>query len=225
MQKPNIIIIFTDDQGYNDLGCFGSPDILTPNIDALAREGVRLTSFYTAQPVCSASRAALLTGCYQNRIGIHGAFMPQSKIGLHNDEKTIAEVLKEVGYQTAIFGKWHLGNGEQFNPLNHGFDEYFGIPYSNDMWPLHPWQGLHFEFPDLPLYDGFDIVDTLTDQSWLTTAITERAVSFIQKNKANPFLHQTMVPGSLMAVTLDLLIRCEKEKVQIGKVGQEYHVS
>ena len=185
--SPNIVIIFTDDQGWNDLSCFGSPDIRTPHIDKLANEGARFTSFYVAQPVCSASRAALLTGCYPNRIGIHGALGPDSKTGIHDDEITIAEMLKNEGYSTAIYGKWHLGHGTQFNPLNHGFDEFFGIPYSNDMWPNHPWQGSVFDFPPLPLYDGFEIIDTLEDQSMLTTRITEKATRFIEKNYQNPF--------------------------------------
>lgn len=184
---PNVIIIFTDDQGYQDVGCFGSPDILTPHLDQLAQDGARLTDFSVAQPVCSASRAALLTGCYPNRIGLWGALMPQSKMGLHSDEVTIAEILQQQGYATGAFGKWHLGNMEKFGPLQNGFDEYFGIPYSNDMWPNHPWQGSVFDFPPLPLYDGVEVIDTLDDQSSLTTDITERVVSFIEKNKDRPF--------------------------------------
>jgi arylsulfatase A-like enzyme len=135
---PNIVIIFTDDQGYNDVGVFGSPDILTPNLDQMAAEGMQFTNFYVAQAVCSASRAALLTGTYSNRLGIHGALDHSSKHGLHPDETTIAEMLKPLGYNTAIFGKWHLGHHPEFLPTNQGFDEYFGIPYSNDMWPNHP---------------------------------------------------------------------------------------
>lgn len=184
---PNVIIIFTDDQGYNDLACFGSPDILTPNIDRIAENGTKFTNFHTAQPVCTASRVSLLTGCYPNRLGMHGALGPGAGVGIHDDEMTMAELFKQKDYATAIFGKWHLGVEEPFNPLHHGFDEYFGIPYSNDMWPLHPWQGSIFNFPDLPLYDGFSIVDTLLDQSNLTTQITERAVHFINENKDNPF--------------------------------------
>jgi len=185
--KPNVIIIFTDDQGYQDLGCFGSPDIKTPHLDKMAKEGIKLTDFYAAQAVCSASRAGLLTGCYPNRIGIHGAFMPNSKEGLNTDETTIAEMLKENGYQTGIFGKWHLGDNPAFMPTKQGFDTYFGIPYSGDMWPLHPEQGPVFNFGPLPLYENETIIDTLTDQSSLTTQITERSVEFISKNKDNPF--------------------------------------
>lgn len=184
---PNIIIIFTDDQGYHDVGCFGADDISTPNLDQMATEGVKLTHFYAAQAVCTASRAALLTGCYPNRIGMHQAFMPNNSKGIHPNEMTIAEMLKPKGYATAIFGKWHLGDHQKFLPNQHGFDEYFGIPYSNDMWPFHPQQGPIFDFGPLPLYEQNTIIDTLEDQTMLTTQITERSVAFIEKNKEQPF--------------------------------------
>lgn len=186
-EPPNIVLIFTDDQGYQDVGVFGAKDIPTPNLDKMAGEGVKLTSFYAAQAVCSASRAGLLTGCYPNRIGIHNAFMPDSKIGLNPTETTIAEMLKSKGYATGIFGKWHLGDHPDFLPTRHGFDEYFGIPYSNDMWPFHPQQGPVFNFGPLPLYDNETIIDTLTNQSQLTTQITARSVDFINRNKDRPF--------------------------------------
>src|SRR5690606_26292729 len=137
-RKPNVVIIFTDDQGYRDLSCYGAEGYRTPNLDQMAQEGVRFTSFYVAQPVCSASRAALLTGCYPNRIGIHGALFPNSRVGLHPDEQTLAELCKSQGYTTAMFGKWHLGDHPSMLPPNHGFDRYVGLPYSNDMWPGHP---------------------------------------------------------------------------------------
>ena len=186
-QKPNIIVIFTDDQGYQDVGCFGSPNIETPNLDKMAEEGLVLTNFYAAQAVCSASRAGLLTGCYPNRIGIHNALMPNAKVGLNPDETTIADMLKANGYHTAIFGKWHLGDHPKFMPNKQGFDEYFGIPYSSDMWPYHPQQGTVFHFGPLQLYENEKVIDTLTDQSMLTTQITERSVNFIKKNKKHPF--------------------------------------
>lgn len=186
-KPPNVVLIFTDDQGYQDVGVFGADDIATPHLDRMAGEGVLLTSFYAAQAVCSASRAGLLTGCYPNRIGIHNAFMPNSKIGLHPSETTIAEMLKKKGYKTGIFGKWHLGDHPDFLPTRHGFDEYFGIPYSNDMWPFHPQQGPVFNFGPLPLYENETVVDTLTNQSQLTTQITERSVEFINRNKDHPF--------------------------------------
>ncbi|WP_430428011.1 sulfatase family protein [Maribacter litoralis] len=185
--RPNVILIFTDDQGYNDVGVFGANDIDTPNLDQMAADGAKLTHFYAAQAVCSASRAGILTGAYPNRIGIHNAFMPNSKVGLNNDETTLAEMLKAEGYATAIFGKWHLGDAEQFMPNNQGFDEYYGIPYSNDMWPLHPQQGPIFDFGPLPLYENQKVIDTLIDQTNLTTEITERSVDFINRNKENPF--------------------------------------
>tara|TARA_R110002012_G_scaffold279451_7_gene467649 strand:+ start:57826 stop:59280 length:1455 start_codon:yes stop_codon:yes gene_type:complete len=185
--KPNIVIIFTDDQGYNDVGVFGAKGFNTPNLDQMAKEGAQLTNFYVAQAVCSASRAALLTGCYSNRVSIHNALGPESKIGLNPDETTLAEVLKAEGYATAIYGKWHLGDEPEFMPTRQGFDEYFGIPYSGDMWPNHPWQGTVFNFPPLPLYENETIIDTLEGQSQLTTQLTEHAVDFIKRNKDKPF--------------------------------------
>lgn len=184
---PNVVLIFTDDQGYQDVGVFGSPDIKTPNLDQMAKEGVKLTNYYAAQAVCSASRAGILTGCYPNRIGIHNALGPGNTHGINSSETTMAEMLKANGYKTAIFGKWHLGHYPEFMPTRHGFDEYFGIPYSNDMWPYHPQQGPIFNFPDLPLYENETVIDTLTEQSNLTTQITERSVDFINRNKENPF--------------------------------------
>lgn len=184
---PNIVLIFTDDQGYQDVGVFGSPDIETPHLDKMASEGIRLTSYYSAQAVCSASRAGILTGCYPNRIGIHNALGPGNTHGINATETTIAEMLKASGYKTAIYGKWHLGHHLKFLPTRHGFDEWFGIPYSNDMWPFHPQQGPIFNFPDLPLYENETVIDTLLEQSQLTTQITERSVDFINRNKDNPF--------------------------------------
>src|SRR5690606_16991005 len=137
-RDPNLVIVFADDLGYGDLGSYGATGWRTPHLDRLAVEGNRFTRFYTAQPVCSASRAALLTGTYPNRIGIRGALGPRSPVGIHDDEMTIAEVVKQKGYATAAFGKWHLGDAPQFLPVRHGFDEYLGLPYSNDMWPNHP---------------------------------------------------------------------------------------
>lgn len=185
--KPNVIIIFTDDQGYEDVGCYGSPDIITPHLDKMAENGIMLTDFYAAQAVCSASRAGLLTGCYPNRLGIHGAFMPNSKKGLHLDEVTIAEMLKEQDYHTAHYGKWHLGDHPDYMPNQHGFDDFFGILYSNDMWPYHPQQGPIFNFDILELYENKKVIDTLQDQSLLTTQITTKSVQFIEDHKDDPF--------------------------------------
>ena len=196
-RPPNIVLIYADDLGYSDVGCFGAQGYTTPNIDRIAKEGVRFTDFYVAQAVCSASRTALLTGCYPNRLGILGALGPGSKIGISDDERTIAQVLKPRGYATAIFGKWHLGHHPQFLPTRHGFDEYFGLPYSNDMWPKHP---TNRSFPDLPLFDGEKVVATNPDQRNLTTWYTERAVRFIDANKERPFF--LYVPHNMPHVPL-----------------------
>ena len=177
----------TDDQGFGDLGVYGATDIKTPNLDRLAGEGARFTSYYATQPVCSASRASILTGCYPDRIGIHNAYSPGSKVGLNPEETTLAELLKEKGYATGIFGKWHLGDAPEFQPRKHGFDEYYGILYSNDMWPKHPQQGAVFNFPDIKLYENETPLRVLEDQTFLTGALTDRAIDFIKKNKENPF--------------------------------------
>ncbi|MGS2738882.1 sulfatase family protein [Sinomicrobium sp. M5D2P17] len=218
---PNVIIIFTDDQGYEDVGCFGSPDIKTPNLDQMAKEGIKLTSFYAAQPVCSASRAALLTGCYPNRIGIHNALMPHSETGLNPAETTMAEMLKSGGYTTAIYGKWHLGDNSDFMPNNQGFDDFFGIPFSNDMWPNHPQQGTVFDFDPLPLYQNEKIIDTLNDQSMLTTQITEKAVDFIEKNKENPFFLYVAHPQPHVPLFVSDKFRGKSERGLYGDVIME----
>jgi len=186
---PNFIIVYADDLGYADIGPFSdlpkATRPATPNLDRMAAEGVRLTSFYVAQAVCSASRAALLTGSYSNRVGISGALNHTADYGLNPDETTIAEVLKTRGYATAMFGKWHLGHRQPFLPLHQGFDEYLGLPYSNDMWPRHP-QQKNF-YPDLPLIEGDRVVKLDPDQSQLTTMYTERAVKFIEGHRNTPF--------------------------------------
>lgn len=184
-ERPNIIIIFTDDQGYQDVGAFGSPDIQTPHLDRMAAEGVRFTNFHVAQAVCSASRAALLTGSYPNRVGIHGALDHTAKHGLNPNEITIAEVVKPLGYRSAAIGKWHLGHHPQFLPTRQGFDEFFGLPYSNDMWPHHPENKNYY--PPLPLYENERVIDTLEEQHMLTTWYTERALNFIERNQDHPF--------------------------------------
>jgi arylsulfatase A-like enzyme len=150
----------------------------------MAAEGVRLTNFYVAQAVCSASRAALLTGAYPNRIGISGALGPNATHGIHAGETTIAELLKQRTYATAIFGKWHLGHLSAFLPVRHGFDEYYGLPYSNDMWPRHP---TNKDYPELPLIERDAVTQLNPDQSHLTREYTERAVSFIERHRDRPF--------------------------------------
>ena len=181
-RRPNVVIIFVDDMGYADIN-----DVETTHLDRMAREGVVLTDFYVSQAVCSASRAALLTGTYSNRIGIHGALGPESTHGLHEDETTLGELFQQQGYATAIFGKWHLGHHPKFLPTRHGFDEFYGIPYSNDMWPYHP------ENPeawgDLPTMEGEAIVGYNTDQTRFTTDFTDRAAAFIEASarRGDPF--------------------------------------
>ena len=206
---PNIVLIFTDDQGYGDVGCYGASGYQTPNLDKLASEGMKFTHFCSAQPVCSASRAGLLTGCYPNRIGVSGALFPYHDIGINDSEQTIAEMLKEKGYKTAIFGKWHLGHHEQFLPLQHGFDEYTGVPYSNDMWPIKV-DGTRAQagesrgdFPDLPLVEGNETVEYITTfegQDKLTTLYTEKAIEFINRNREDPFF--LYVPHTMPHVPL-----------------------
>jgi arylsulfatase len=188
-RPPNIVFIFTDDQGYGDVGCYGAKGFETPNLDKLAKQGVRFTDFYVSQPVCSASRASLMTGCYANRIGIHGALGPNARVGINSTEMTIAEACKSKGYATGMVGKWHLGHHPQFLPTRHGFDSYFGLPYSNDMWPSHP-EVKAGSYPPLPLLDGEKVFNpnvTAEDQAKLTTQYTERAVQFIASNKDKPF--------------------------------------
>ncbi len=208
-QLPNIVIIYIDDMGYADIGPFGGNPELTPNLNRMAAEGRRFTNFFVSQAVCSASRASLLTGCYNGRIGIQGALGPKSDIGIHSDEVTLAEICKQKDYATGCFGKWHLGHHRQFLPLQNGFDEYCGLPYSNDMWPFHPEvRQLPMEerlkrWPHLPLIDGNEtIVDEVTDreQTQLTTLYTERAVSFIDRNARKPFF--LYVPHSMVHVPL-----------------------
>lgn len=220
-RPPNVIIIFTDDQGYQDVGCFGSPDIKTPHLDQMAKEGTRLTNFYAAQAVCSASRSSLMTGCYPNRIGIHGAFMPNSPKGLALEETTIAEMLKDIGYRTAMFGKWHLGDHPDFSPNKQGFDESFGIPYSNDMWPLHPQQGPVFDFDILPLLENGQVIDTLWEQSNLTTQITERSVDFITQNKDQPFFLYVAHPQPHVPLFVSDKFKGKSERGLYGDVIME----
>src|SRR4051794_8344261 len=195
---PNIVLIFCDDLAYGDLGCYGNARAKTPNLDRMASEGMRFTDFYAGQPICSASRAALMTGCYPNRVGIHGALSPRARVGLNPSEITIAEVLKERGYATAIYGKWHLGDAPEWLPTRQGFDDFFGLPYSNDMWPNHPNGGTNY--PPLPLYENEKIIKLMPDQTQLTTWYTEHAVKFIEKNKARPFF--LYVPHNMPHVPL-----------------------
>jgi arylsulfatase A-like enzyme len=171
---PNIVYIFADDLGYGDLSCFGASDIHTPNIDRLAAEGIKFTEFYSASSVCSPSRAGLLTGRYPQRMGINSVFFPESFTGMPSEEITIAEMLKEKGYSTGIVGKWHLGHHYQFLPLQQGFDEYYGIPYSNDM-------------KSVVYMHGNEVVEYEVDQRYITKTYTEKSIDFINKHADKPF--------------------------------------
>jgi len=208
-KTPNVVVIFIDDMGYADIGPFGAKAYPTPHLDRMAEEGRKFTDFYVTQAVCSASRAGLLTGCYNVRVGIHGALGPKSSHGINANEVTLAEICKQKGYATACYGKWHLGHHEKFLPMQHGFDDYFGLPYSNDMWPYHPGV-LHLpmkerlkKWPHLPLIEKNKVINpkvTAKDQELLTTQYTERAVSFIEKNKDKPFF--VYLPHSMVHVPL-----------------------
>ena len=184
-KSPNIIFILTDDLGFEDLSSYGSKLINTPYLDKLAKEGALLNSYYSTQAVCSASRASILTGSYPNRIGFSGALGPNSKKGINPNELLISEMLKINGYKTAIYGKWHLGDNKKFLPTRHGFDDFYGILYSNDMWPFHA--EYPDSYPDLMLYEKEEPIKILEDQSNLTKELTLKSVEFINKNKENPF--------------------------------------
>lgn len=215
--KPNFVIIFADDQGYGDLSCFGSKTIKTPNIDRIAKEGRKFTSFMVASPVCTPSRAALLTGCYPKRVGMHQhVLFPASTKGLNAKEHTIADHLKGQGYATACFGKWHLGHHKETLPTANGFDTYYGIPYSNDM--NHPdnkgkprggWQGMDLLWADpestltkwkTPLYEDEKIVELPVDQRTVTRRYTQKSIDFIKTNKDKPFF--VYLPHSMPHIPL-----------------------
>lgn len=185
--KPNFIIIFTDDQGYQDVGCLGSPLIKTPNLDKMADEGMRFTDFYSASAVCTPSRAALLTGCYPPRIGMTRVLFPDDTIGLNPAETNIANMLKTRGYETACIGKWHLGSAKEFMPTNQGFDYYYGIPYSNDM-GLRKAKNGKGPRPELPLMRNDEIIEAPVNQPTLTKRYTQEAIKFISASKDKPFL-------------------------------------
>ncbi len=213
---PNVVIIFMDDMGYADIHSFGATDYETPNLNRMANEGRLFTDFVASSAVCSASRAALMTGCYHRRVGISGALGPKSDIGIHADETTIAEVCKSKGYSTAVFGKWHLGHHPKFMPTEHGFDEYYGLPYSNDMWPLHPRSveirrrnpNADIPWAALPMIratvtDGVTIANSdvqPADQERMTGEYTQRAVNFIKSHADKPFF--LYLPHSMVHVPL-----------------------
>lgn len=190
---PNIVIIYCDDLGYGDIGVTGHPDIKTPNLDHMAVDGLRFTNYYSASPASTASRYSLLTGRYPIRSGLRWVLNPDSERGIHPREVTLAEALKEQGYATAIFGKWHLGSTKkEYLPLQNGFDEYVGLPYSNDMIPP--------KYPDIALMCGNDTLEVNPDQSKLTALYTEKAISFIERHKDERFF--VYVPYAMPHVPL-----------------------
>jgi arylsulfatase A-like enzyme len=178
--KPNIVLIFIDDMGYADITPFGNTQVRTPNLDKFATEGMKFTSFY-ATPVCSMSRACMMTGCYNTRVSIPGVLFPKDNIGLNPDEITLAEILKPMGYATCAIGKWHLGHHPEFLPTRQGFDHYFGLPYSNDM------GGPRKGYPSLPLFKDEKVIETEPNQSELTRRYTEEAIKFIRDHQGAPF--------------------------------------
>ena len=218
LAPPNIVLIFIDDMGYGDIGPFGNTNVKTPHLDTFASEGMKFTNFY-ATPVCSMSRACLMTGCYNARVSIPGVLFPGSQIGLHPDEITLAEVAKQKGYATICIGKWHLGHRQPFLPTRQGFDSYFGIPYSNDMTidPQHAQFAKDCLFREgmteekaraetirhtVPLMRGEEVVEYPADQATLTERYTAEAVKFIREQRAGPFfvyLPHTMVHAPLAA--------------------------
>lgn len=199
-RPPNIVIILTDDQGYGDLSCFGHPTIHTPHLDALAARGMKLTQCYVPSPVCSPSRAALLTGCYPKRVGMHRhVVFPQYDYGLHTDETTLADMLRAHGYATGMFGKWHLGHRPGLLPLDQGFDTFFGVPYSNDMAQANRDPHNNYRYR-LPLIRGNEVIEWEPDQRLLTRRYTEEAVAFIDAHRDEPFF--VYLPHSMPHVPL-----------------------
>jgi arylsulfatase A-like enzyme len=186
-RPPNVVLIVADDLGYGDLSCYGHPTIHTPHLDALAAGGLKLSQFRVVSPVCSPSRAALLTGCYPKRVGMHRhVVFPEHDHGLHTDEVTIADLLRAQGYATGCFGKWHLGHRPGLLPTDQGFDEFLGVPYSNDMAQFHRVEGNRYRFR-LPLLHGTDLVEWEPDQHELTRRYTEAAIGFIEARRERPF--------------------------------------
>jgi len=185
--RPNFILILTDDQGYADLGCYGARGFSTPNLDRMAAEGVRFTDFYAAAPICSPARAALLTGCYPQRVGITRVLGPNSESGIHPDEQLLPELLRASGYRTALFGKWHLGRLPKFLPLHHGFDEFFGTPGSNDMGANMEPEARRRGRAGVELMEGDKVIEVDPDQRFLTARYLERALHFIRADRHKPF--------------------------------------
>lgn len=187
-RPPNIIHIIGDDVAYDDLSCYGAKKINTPNLDALAAQGVRFTSFYASSALCTPTRAALMTGCYPQRVGLPAVLYPNDTAGLHPDEVTIAELLRGKGYATACIGKWHLGHHPQHLPTNHGFDYFYGIPYPNDHGPERVWKGgAPRGYPPIPLLRNTQVIESPAKLQELPDRFVEESLSFIAQNKDKPF--------------------------------------
>lgn len=232
---PNVVLIVTDDQGYADLGCYGATEFRTPRIDALADEGLRGTSFYVSQATCTSSRASFLTGCYANRIGVEGALGPWSTVGLHPDETTTAELLRERGYATHFVGKWHLGHQPPHRPTRHGFDHWYGLPYSNDMWPVD-YDGVLVDdahrkasYPPLPLYRDDALLfelSSLDQQDRLTELYTAEAERFIaEAAPLGPFYLQVMHSMPHVPLGASAVFKGSSEQGFYGDVIQEIDAS
>lgn len=222
--KPNFIVIFCDDMGYADIGPFGAKGYATPNLDRMAAEGMIFTDFHVGRAVCSPSRSAIMTGSYPKRVSVNGNFSPTSQTGLNPAEITIAEVLQQQDYATACFGKWHLGHQPEFLPTNQGFDEFYGLPYSHDMWDQHPENGTRYHFPAMPLYEGADVINpelTVADQGAHTRKLTERTVQFIEQNKSNPFFIYLPHPLPHVPLLMDPNFKGKTVRGDYGDVIEE----
>ncbi|UKJ09317.1 sulfatase-like hydrolase/transferase [Solitalea lacus] len=229
-ETPNVILILMDDLGYGDLECYGGFPYHTPNLNKLAAGGMRFTNFYVAQATCSASRSAFLTGCYPNRIGISGALSPNSETALNPEEETIAKLLRDKGYKTGMFGKWHLGQKAPYLPVHYGFDEFTGLPYSHDYWPVN-YDGKPLDastdrgkWPVLRLLEGDNPVKeirTLDDAAELTTFYTNKAVDFIKRNKKNPFFLYLAHPMPHVPLAVSVKFKGKSNAGLFGDVMEE----
>lgn len=218
---PNVLLLVADDLGYADLGCYGGPVIETPNLDRLAQEGVRLTNFYSAAAVCSASRAALWTGCYPCRVGVAGELRPESEEGLAVEYDTLAELADATGYETALLGKWHLGSRPQFLPTQQGFDEFYGIPFSHDVHPFHAPGDSRSLHPNLPLYEGDRVIGRNPDMAGFTKELTRRAVEFIEDNRQRRFLLCVAYPMPQVPLAVSQEFEGSTERGMYGDVVAE----
>ena len=226
--KPNFIIIFADDLGYGDLGSYGHPTIKTPNLDQMASEGMRFTQFYVGSSICTPSRAALLTGKLPIQTGMYGkrsVLFPDNAGGLDPNELTIARALKKYEYKTACVGKWHLGHLEKYMPLSHGFDLFYGIPYSNDMRPEGKWDYAKENFPPLPFLNGLDTIGVSLDQSTFIDLFTKKSIDFIYQNKNNPFFLYLAHTAPHTPLTLSSANKNRSKRGVYGDVVEELDIS